>query len=85
MSSKNKQHSLSANFMVLAMNLEKGQAEQEIDLGDEYFGEGLCRVGDKLIQLTWQENKLWNPSKPYHPEADQSRTIHCYSKQKYLE
>jgi glutamine cyclotransferase len=31
-----------------------GKVVRKIDLADEYFGEGLAMVGDRLIQLTWQ-------------------------------
>jgi len=33
---------------------DSGVVEREIDLSDEYFGEGLALVGDRLIQLTWK-------------------------------
>lgn len=32
---------------------ETGEVVQQIDLDDIYFGEGLARVDDRLIQLTW--------------------------------
>ncbi len=38
------------------VNYQTGQVLQRIDLDDQYFGEGLTIVGDKLIQLTWREN-----------------------------
>jgi len=31
-----------------------GEVRQEIDVPAEYFAEGLARVGERLIQLTWQ-------------------------------
>jgi len=34
---------------------ETGRVLRSVSLGDEYFGEGLALVGDRLIQLTWQE------------------------------
>ena len=34
---------------------ETGAVQQSIDLTDDYFGEGLARVGDTLWQLTWLE------------------------------
>ena len=37
------------------ITLETGFPVKEVNLASEYFGEGLCRVGDQLIQLTWQE------------------------------
>ncbi|GAB4573971.1 MAG: hypothetical protein Kow0077_18230 [Anaerolineae bacterium] len=33
-----------------------GEVLRSIDLDPQYFAEGLERVGDQLIQLTWQEN-----------------------------
>ena len=33
-----------------------GDVTQEIDLADQYFGEGITIFGDKLYQLTWQED-----------------------------
>ncbi|NLX10833.1 MAG: glutaminyl-peptide cyclotransferase [Chloroflexi bacterium] len=35
---------------------ETGDVVRSIDVPEEYFGEGLERVGDRLIQLTWKEN-----------------------------
>ena len=34
---------------------ETGSVQQSIDLSNQYFGEGLARVGETLWQLTWQE------------------------------
>lgn len=31
-----------------------GEVEAAIDVSPEYFGEGLARVGERLIQLTWR-------------------------------
>jgi len=33
-----------------------GEVRQRVDVPSIYFAEGLARVGDKLIQLTWREN-----------------------------
>ncbi len=33
-----------------------GNVEQQITLDQQYFGEGLTKVGNELIQLTWQQN-----------------------------
>lgn len=35
---------------------ETGEVLRSVEVSEEYFAEGLERVGDKLIQLTWQEN-----------------------------
>jgi glutaminyl-peptide cyclotransferase len=32
-----------------------GEVRRRVDLPRQYFAEGLARVGDRLIQLTWQE------------------------------
>jgi glutaminyl-peptide cyclotransferase len=41
---------------------ESGVVERKVDLPAELFGEGLARVGGRLIQLTWQEGRavVWN-------------------------
>ncbi len=36
------------------LRLESGKIVQKVALDDEYFGEGLARWGDRLIQLTWK-------------------------------
>lgn len=33
-----------------------GQVTQQVPIDARYFAEGVTRVGDQLIQLTWQEN-----------------------------
>jgi len=38
------------------VDLESGNVLQEINLPQEYFGEGLTVVNDSLIQLTWQNH-----------------------------
>ncbi len=38
------------------MDLESGRVLQSHHLAGSYFGEGLERVGARLIQLTWEEN-----------------------------
>ncbi|HEX7021904.1 MAG TPA: glutaminyl-peptide cyclotransferase [Trueperaceae bacterium] len=40
------------------VDIESGEIlpdPKPVTLADEYFGEGLARVGDRLIQLTWQK------------------------------
>lgn len=39
------------------VNYKNGEVLQRIDLSDEYFGEGLTLVDNKIVQLTWQ-NKI---------------------------
>jgi glutamine cyclotransferase len=38
------------------VTLETGEIWQQVELSDEYFGEGITVFGDNLIQLTWQAN-----------------------------
>ncbi len=38
------------------VDVETGEVVRLLEISDEYFGEGLARVGNELIQLTWQEN-----------------------------
>jgi glutamine cyclotransferase len=35
---------------------ETGQVLQQVDLAQEYFGEGITLFGDRIYQLTWQSN-----------------------------
>jgi len=37
------------------VEIETGKVLQKVDLTDEYFGEGITILGDKIYQLTWQE------------------------------
>ncbi len=34
---------------------ESGEVLRRLDLPEDYFGEGLALVGDRLVQLTWRE------------------------------
>jgi glutamine cyclotransferase len=36
------------------VRLETGEVIQRVDLGDEFFGEGITLVKDKVLQLTWK-------------------------------
>ena len=36
-----------------------GSVVQQHDLAPEYFGEGITRVGDELVQITWQSRTGW--------------------------
>ncbi|MHC8947773.1 glutaminyl-peptide cyclotransferase [Sphingobacterium hungaricum] len=38
------------------VEVNTGKVVQKADLGDEYFGEGMTIIGDKIIVLTWREN-----------------------------
>jgi glutaminyl-peptide cyclotransferase len=35
------------------LHLENGEVLQRVDLGPDYFGEGITILGDKVFQLTW--------------------------------
>jgi glutaminyl-peptide cyclotransferase len=41
------------------VDLGSGEVVQERDLPDSVFGEGLSRVGDRLVQLTWRAGRAW--------------------------
>ncbi|MEM7532740.1 MAG: glutaminyl-peptide cyclotransferase [Chloroflexota bacterium] len=38
------------------VDLESGKVEQQIDLAQQFFGEGITLFNDRMIQLTWQSN-----------------------------
>jgi glutaminyl-peptide cyclotransferase len=38
------------------VEIETGRVERRYDVDQRYFGEGLALVGDRLYQLTWQNN-----------------------------
>jgi glutaminyl-peptide cyclotransferase len=37
------------------VDLRSGQVEVSVDLAPQFFGEGLARIEDRLLQLTWRE------------------------------
>lgn len=39
------------------VDLQTGGVFRRVSLPDELFGEGLARVGNRLVQLTWQEGR----------------------------
>ncbi len=53
---------LNGRSTVRRVDLTSGQVEQESRLSPEFFGEGLARVGQRLIQLTWKSHKalVWD-------------------------
>jgi hypothetical protein len=51
---------LYARSSIRRVDLTSGQVEQEFKLPAELFGEGLARVGDRLVQLTWKNHKRWS-------------------------
>ena len=44
------------SYTLRQVDPETGEVLKSIDIPAEYFAEGLAQVGDRLIQLTWQEN-----------------------------
>lgn len=44
---------------VRRVDLSSGMVEAQTALPAELFGEGLARVGQRLIQLTWKNGKAW--------------------------
>lgn len=44
---------LSGRSSLRKVRLETGQVIQRVDLGSEFFGEGITIVKDKVLQLTW--------------------------------
>ena len=41
------------------VNLETGEVVRELPVESQYFAEGLALVGDKLVQLTWQNGRAF--------------------------
>jgi len=41
------------------VDIESGEVLRKVELDDEHFAEGLARVGDELVQLTWQSGKAF--------------------------
>lgn len=39
------------------VDLKTGKVLKRVEVGSEYFGEGLAVLGDRLFQLTWQNQK----------------------------
>src|SRR5690606_21102056 len=40
------------------VNYQTGDVLQKVELDDQYFGEGMTIVGDKIIQLNWRNPKI---------------------------
>lgn len=41
------------------VDLESGKVSARVEVPGAYFGEGLARVGERLVQLTWREGKAF--------------------------
>jgi glutamine cyclotransferase len=44
---------------LLKVNLRTGKPEKSVKLGDQYFGEGIAVLNNKIYQLTYQEHKVF--------------------------
>lgn len=44
---------------LMKMNLETGKSTQKINIPDEYFGEGITILNNKIYQLTWEQHKVF--------------------------
>lgn len=44
---------------LMKMNLETGKSTQKINIPDEYFGEGITILDNKIYQLTWEQHKVF--------------------------
>lgn len=44
---------------LLKVNLETGKREKTLKLGDQYFGEGIAVLNNKIYQLTYKEHKVF--------------------------
>ncbi len=44
---------------VREVNPQTGEVKRKVSVPQQYFAEGLALVGDRLIQLTWQEQKAF--------------------------
>lgn len=41
------------------VDLETGEVEKKVDLPAKYFGEGVTLIGDRIYQITWQEERAF--------------------------
>lgn len=46
------------NSVLSVKDLKTGKAQREIKIAEEYFGEGVTLLKDKIYQLTWQNETL---------------------------
>ncbi|MEX6690515.1 glutaminyl-peptide cyclotransferase [Danxiaibacter flavus] len=44
---------------LLKVDLNTGKQNQQVKLDNEYFGEGITILNNKIYQLTWQEHKVF--------------------------
>ena len=50
---------LEGKSRLMKVDLKTGKALQRIDLGTEYFGEGVTILNDTVYQLTWKNKKVF--------------------------
>jgi glutaminyl-peptide cyclotransferase len=50
---------LAGQSQLRRVELESGRVEQAVALPDEVFGEGLALVGERFVQLSWQEQRAF--------------------------
>ncbi len=44
---------------ILTTDLASGKSERKVTIGNNYFGEGIALLNNKIYQLTWQEHKVF--------------------------
>lgn len=44
---------------LMKLNLDDGEVLKRKDLGSRYFGEGIAVAGERIFQLTWRENMVF--------------------------
>lgn len=44
---------------ILTTDLASGKTERKVTIGNNYFGEGITLLNNKIYQLTWQEHKVF--------------------------
>jgi glutamine cyclotransferase len=56
---------------------ETGAVLRQVALADDLFGEGLARIGDRLLQITWREGRalLWSIDR-FEPLGEHTYTGH---------
>ncbi|MFN8439808.1 MAG: glutaminyl-peptide cyclotransferase [Caldilineaceae bacterium] len=58
------------------VELDSGKVLEQVDLTPEYFGEGIAIMHDRIIQLTWQNQRgfIWDFSNGLKPVKDYTYT-----------
>jgi glutamine cyclotransferase len=50
---------LNKNSYLLKASLETGKSIKRVKIDDQYFGEGISMINNKIYQLTWQDHKVF--------------------------